>query len=147
MTPLQQRKFNTTLGGVFIAAGLLAWMLAIYFAVKPNEPAPAPVVGLVSIDTQSCRTAWSQLGYLATATNTDVSAYEALSADPKEQLERATTAILLCKLPLRNFCMGQGCERPGVSFTVRKAIELNLAIPAEREPIATPTPGAQAQKK
>lgn len=130
MTPDQQRKFNTTFGGVFVAAGVLAWMLAIYFAVKPNDPAPAPVVGLTTIDLQSCRTAWAQLGYLASATETDVNAYEALSDNPKEQLERATTAVLLCKLPLRSFCMGQGCERPGVSFAVRKQVELRVEAPA-----------------
>ena len=154
MTPQQQRRFNTTFGGVFVAAGLLAWMLAIYFAIKPNEKAPAPVIAAPTVDLQSCRAAWSQLGYLATATATDVTAYEALSADPKEQLDRATTAILLCKVPLRSFCMGQGCERPGLTFTVRKPLEakheqpVDSAAPASPA-TASPTPArpAPAAKK
>jgi hypothetical protein len=147
MTPDQQRKFNTTFGGVFIGAGILAWMLAVYFAVKPNDPAPAPVVGLTTIDVKSCRTAWAQLGYLTTATNTDVSAYEALSDNPKEQLERASTAILACKLPLRSFCMGQGCERPGLSFMVRKPLDLKIDAPTAAEaPVGAASVSAAPKK-
>lgn len=123
MTPAQRRQFNTIFGGLFIGLGIIAWILTFYFAMTPNEPAPAPVLGAPSVDLQSCRTALAQLGYTATLKDHDVTAFEPLSANPKDQLERASTAALVCKLPLKAFCMGDGCEQPGLTLVVRKPVD------------------------
>lgn len=151
MTPDQQRKFNTAFGGIFIAGGFICLAMALWFAIKPNDPAPHPVLGGTTIDLQSCRKAVQDLGFVAQLKGQDVTAHQALSDDPQAQLERASTAILVCKLPLHSFCMGQGCEQPGLSFTVRKPVELKIDAPppeAEEAAPAAPakTPARPAKK-
>lgn len=119
MSPEQKRKFNTVFGGVFMATGIFAWALTAYFAVTPNAPKPAPVVSGTTIDLSSCQNSLRALGYEATLKNKDVTAYEQLSpTDPKQQLDRATIAATVCRLPLKSFCMGEGCERNGVTIVV-----------------------------
>ena len=134
MSPEQKRKFNTLFGGVFIATGVLAWGLTTYFALTPNPPKPAPVIGTATIDLPSCRTVLASLGYDAAVTDGTVVAHEALSANPKEQLQKATLASTVCKLPMKSFCMGEGCPRPGLTIVV---------APTEA-PKKTPAPAASA---
>lgn len=130
MNPEQQRKYNTIFGGLFLGLGIITWLLAVFFAVVPNAEAPTPVTGNTSIDLQSCRTALGQLGYSANvaANKSDVTAYEPFGSDPKAQLEKATVGVLVCKLSLQSFCMGEGCERPGISFTLRKPVEAKRTV-------------------
>ncbi len=130
MTPEQKRKFNTVFGGVFLGTGIVAWMLTMYFAVSPNEPAPAPVIGAPSVNMTSCRDALAQLGYNATLKDQDVTAFEALSTDPKDQLDRATVAALVCKVPMKSFCMGDGCDQPGITLVLRKPVDRTDAAAA-----------------
>lgn len=144
MTPDQQRKFNTTLGGVFIAGGFICLAMALWFAIKPNEPAPHPVLGGTSIDLQSCRKAIGDLGYVVTLKGQDITAHEPLSEDPQAQLERASTGVLLCKLALQSFCMGQGCQPAGVSFTIRKPVEAKYEAAVET-PAKAGTPANKAK--
>lgn len=120
MTPEQQRKYNTIFGSVFLGVGVVAWLLTAYFAVTPNTPRPFPVLNAPSIDLPSCRNALSTLGYQVSVTGNDVTAFEALTDNPKQQLERATLAASICKIPLKSFCMGEGCEQPGVTIVVSR---------------------------
>lgn len=137
MNPEKQRSYNTVFGGIFLSVGILAWLGAIFFAVFPNEPAPAPVKAQAPIDMDSCRAALSTLGYSASIENkVQIKAYEALSNDPKEQLEKASLAAVICKVPMREFCMGSGCPRPGVTLT--------LTAPLDNLPQAKGTTGANA---
>lgn len=138
MSPEQKRKFNTVFGSVFMATGVFAWALTAYFAVTPNPKRPAPVVRSLSIDLPSCQKTLISLGYEATIKNKDVTAHEMLSAtDPKGQLDRATIASTVCRLPMKSFCMGEGCERPGVTLVV-------TADEAPGHPAATPAKAAAA---
>ncbi len=146
MTPEQSRKFNTAFGGLFIGAGVLAWMLAIYFAVAPNEPAPAPVMVSSSIDLGSCRNTLAELGYTATMQDGSVTAYEPLTTDPQAQLNRATVAALVCKIPMKSFCMGEGCEQPGLTLVLRKPMDRASAEKALADAKPAPTK-AEADKK
>jgi len=118
VSPEQKRKFNTVFGGMFIATGIFAWALAAYFAVTPNPPKPAPVVNGTSIDVPSCRNTLRALGYEVTVKGKDITAYESAITEPKLQLDRATVAATVCRLPLKSFCMGEGCERPGITIVV-----------------------------
>lgn len=120
MTPEQKRKFNTVFGGIFFAVGSIAWALTAYFAVTPNPPRPHPVLNSASVDLASCRTALGSLGYQASVKDNDVTGYEPLSGNPKLQLERATLAASVCKMSLKSFCMGEGCEQPGVTVVVTR---------------------------
>ncbi len=142
MTPVQRRQFNTAFGGVFIGLGIIAWILTFYFAMTPNEPAPAPVIA-TSVDLQSCRTALAQLGYTATLNDHDVTAFEPLTANPKDQLERASTAALVCKLPVKSFCMGEGCEQPGLTLVVRKPVDRSSVASKTPEPAVPAKPASK----
>lgn len=146
MTPEQTRKFNTAFGGLFIGAGVLAWMLAVYFSVAPNEPAPAPVVVNSSIDLGSCRNTLAELGYTANVQDGSVTAYEPLTADPQAQLNRATVAALVCRIPMKSFCMGEGCEQPGLTLVLRKPMDRSTAEKALEAAKPAPAKDAAAKK-
>lgn len=148
MTPEQKRKFNTVFGGIFLGTGIVAWMLTVYFAVSPNAPAPAPVLSAPSVSLTSCRDALSQLGYQVTLKEPDVTAFEPLSADPKEQLDRASVAALVCKIPMKSFCMGEGCEQPGLTLVLRKPVDRSDAASAvkAKEAAAAAKPSAKTEK-
>lgn len=118
MSPEQKRKFNSVFGGVFMASGLVAWGLTAWFAITPNPPKPAPVINAATIDMASCSQSLIRLGYQTTVKDKEVTAFEQLMADPKDQLQRATVASTLCRLPLKSFCMGEGCDKPGVTIVV-----------------------------
>jgi hypothetical protein len=143
MNPEAQRKFNLIFGGMFLALGIVTWLMAVFFAVVPNQPAPAPLMGTPSIDIPSCRAAMQQLGYtgVSSANENEVSAHEDLTVDVKGQLEKASIGALVCKLKLQSFCMGPGCERPGLSFTLRRPVEAKRTVePAIALVAATTTP-------
>jgi hypothetical protein len=145
MSPEQKRKFNTVFGSVFITTGIFAWALTAYFAVTPNPKRPAPVVHGLAIDLPSCQKTLTSLGYEATIKNKEVTAHEMLSAtDPKQQLDRATIAATVCRLPMKSFCMGEGCERPGVTLVVT-ADETAVRPSAAPSKPATAASGAAAK--
>lgn len=118
MSPEINRKFNIGAGSFFLVMGLAGWALAGYYAATPNEAKPHPVTAENKIDLGSCRALLGTLGYSAsiTAKKDAVRAYEGFKESAKDQLERATLAMGLCKLPLKSFCMGEGCDTPGISF-------------------------------
>ncbi len=144
MSPEQRRKFNTAAGGLFIGAGVIAWALAAYFAVTPNPPKPVPVAGGAVVDIGSCRSALSVLGYQANLKGEEVEAFEPLGTDPKTQLDRASVATTMCKLQLKTFCMGEGCEKPGLSFTLARPV--NAAPKAAAGKAAQPAGKGQPAK-
>ena len=137
MSPEQKRKFNTVFGGVFMVTGIFAWALTAYFAVTPNPPKPAPVVSGVTIDLASCQSSLRTLGYTVTMKDKDITAHEELSIpDPKAQLDRATVAATVCRLPMKSFCMGTGCEKPGVTIVVSADEHVGQAAAAPTKPAA-----------
>lgn len=147
MTPEQKRKFNTVFGSVFLVGGFAAWALTAYFAVTPNPPRPFPVLNSASVDLASCRSALGALGYQATMKDRDVIAFEPLSDNPKQQLERASLAASVCKLPLKSFCMGEGCEQPGVTVVVTRLSDPSTrAIVKDSKPQAAPADKGSTKK-
>jgi len=145
MSPIQQQRFNTILGGTFLATGLVAWAMAFFFAVIPNEEAPAPVIAAPVIDLNSCQAALRDLGYSVTVENNSLlSAFEPLTSEPLKQLEKASLAATVCKLPMRTFCMGEGCEAPGLTLTLLRPVDGRSAPPQTQPRPATPAaaPGA-----
>jgi hypothetical protein len=123
MNPDQRRQFNTSFGGVLLALGIIAWLLTIYFAAFPRAEVPA-LRNATSVDLSSCRSALGDLGYTATERPNEVSAFEPLSDDPQGQLEKASIAANLCHLKMHTFCIGEGCEKPGITLVLRKPVEL-----------------------
>lgn len=147
MNPDQRRQFNTSFGGVLLALGIIAWLLTIYFAAFPREPAP-PLRNAVSVDMSSCRSALGDLGYTATERPNEVSAFEALTDNPQGQLEKASIAANLCQLKMHNFCIGEGCEKPGLTLVFRKPVELGLAPVPDAAPAKAPvTPKSKTPAK
>lgn len=143
MSPEQKRKFNTAMGSLFLVAGLVGWGLTVYFAVTPNPPKPAPTFVHAVVDLPSCAQTLQRLGYSETRIdNKDVVAFEAMSSDPKEQLDRATLAANVCKLEMKSFCMGEGCARPGLTLTLQMPQAMRTAqdtLPKSR-PVASAMP-------
>lgn len=133
MTPEATRKFNTTVGSLFIVVGLLGWSVALYKTIVPApavayEPPPPALV-----DARSCASTLSEIGFRAVVTNGEVSAFLLESAEvlegnssksPRDLLESATLAVSACKMAVKNFCMGSsdGCPgEPGLSMTLYNA--------------------------
>lgn len=131
MTPEQKRKFNTSFGTVFMTFGVLAWGLAAYYAFTPNPPKPAPAIMAPSVDLNSCRNALSSLGFMVSVSGDDITAFQAIGENPREQLERTSVAALICKLPVKEFCMGEGCEKPGISITLDGRKDSGTPAPAK----------------
>lgn len=129
MTPYQKRQFNTGFGGIFLSLGLLAWMLTVYFAISPSEPIPAPVPEKAGVSLDSCKKVLGDLGFQTELKDNSVTARTSLIVAPKEQLARASVGILGCKLPMTYFCMGDGCETPGISFVITKPKETASGTP------------------
>lgn len=141
MSPEQKRKFNTTFGAIFMTTGLAAWGLTAWFAITPNPPKPAPVINAAVIDLASCSQALRHMDYEVSVKDKDVIAFQSLKTAPKEQLQEATVAATMCRLPLKSFCMGEGCERPGMTIVVSAGDD------AKRTPSATPPAPAATEKK
>lgn len=121
MTPEQRKNFNTVFGTLLLVTGLVAWGLTAYFAVTPKEAQPVAVSpAQAPVDLGSCRNALAELGYSASVQQGKIQASTPLTDNPRDQLEKASTAVLLCKLALETFCIGEGCEIPGVSFTLKQ---------------------------
>jgi hypothetical protein len=117
MSPEQKRKFNSAFGTFFLVSGIAAWGLATYFAVTPNPPKPAPVFGGTTVDLRSCASTLRTLGYLdVDVQKNEVTAHEALSQNPHEQLDRATLAASVCHLEMKYFCIGEACPKPGLTI-------------------------------
>lgn len=123
MSPEQNRKFNLVAGSVFLLMGIATWGLTAYYAYTPSPPRPAPLVMASVTDLTSCRNALSNQGYQATfdQEKLTVSAFESFSEDTKGQLDKVTMNIGLCKMDLHEFCMGESCSAPGVSFTLKRS--------------------------
>jgi len=118
MNPESQKKFNTVLGSGLLAAGILSWAMAFVFAVTKAEPVPAPVINNY-VSFNDCRNNLMQLGYTVQSENQQLTAYEGFREDASRQLDKATIAILGCGYDLTSFCMGEGCQRPGISFSIK----------------------------
>lgn len=160
MSPEQKRKFNLAAGSAFLLMGIVTWGLTAYYAVTPNPTRPTPVVLASVVDLSSCRTALANLGYQATFDQDKgtVAAFESFAEDTKAQLDKVTLSIGLCKMDLKEFCMGEACEAPGVQFTLKRtaaaeaarkaAVDANAAKPpAPKAPAAaTKAPTKQAPK-
>lgn len=139
MTPVQQQRFNTIVGGIFIGTGVLAWLLAVAFAVLPNKEAPAPVTMAPYVDMASCAQALRVQGFVVEQAAAQVEAYMPLAYDNLYgQLEKASVAWNLCKVPVQSFCMGDGCEKPGMTLTLRGQVGA---------PRVAEAPAASANKK
>ena len=147
MSPENRRKFNTFFGSLFLSTGLVAWAVSAYYAVTPNPPKPVPIASSALIDLQSCRSALASMGFQATMkSKNEVSAFEPLGADPQGQLQKASVAATLCNLPMKSFCMGEGCEQPGLTLV----IEQPVSLPSKPEPASTakkPAAKPEAKKK
>lgn len=133
MTPESTRKFNTTIGSLFIAVGLLGWSVALYKTIVPAPPvsyeAPPPAL----VDARSCASTLTEIGFRAVVANGEVSAFLLESAEvlegnstktPRDLLESATLAVSACKMSVKSFCMGgaEGCPgEPGLSMTLHNA--------------------------
>lgn len=126
MNPESQKKFNTVMGSGLLAAGILSWVAAFVFAVTKAEPVPAPVINNY-VAFNDCRNNLMQLGYSVQANNKELTAYETFNENVAAQLDKATIAILGCGYDLVRFCMGEGCEKPGISFTIRQPANLKEA--------------------
>lgn len=148
MTPEKKRKFNTIAGSAFLTIGLLAWGLTVYFAVTPNPPKPTPVQPTAVVDLASCRSVLTSMGFSASVVGREVSVFEELTSNPKVQLDRVTMAEAVCKLSLKSFCMGEGCDRVGVNFVLApaEATKPAAAAPANTGK-ASPAPKAGAASK
>lgn len=120
MSPEHNRKFNLAAGSFFLVMGLAGWGMAVYYGITPNAPKPHPVTVEAKVDLNACRAVLSGLGYQASIPvgKERVRAYEAFSenVDAKAMLDKATMAIGVCKMKLDTFCVGEGCESPGVTF-------------------------------
>lgn len=153
MTPVQQQRFNTVVGGILIGSGILAWLIALFFSVMPNDEAPAPVSMQPYVNMASCQAALQQLGYSVTAKASDLEVFEPIGeASPHEvraKFEKASLAWTLCQVPVQAFCAGEGCELPGISMTLRGPIgkPRSAGNAAPSKPAAAKTPPAEAQKK
>lgn len=111
------KNMNILGGTVFGALGVAAWLAAGYVSVTPAEPIPAPVIQKAEVDKESCRQSLSSLGYYATVANGRIFANEPNLDDPQGQLSKASLGIAVCKgIPLAKFCMGDACEKYGVTF-------------------------------
>ena len=139
MSPEQKRTVNTVSGGVFLAVAAVEWALAAYFAVTPAPPRPAPVNPVQTVDINSCRTTLGAMGYRVETVADTLQLFEPLSESPKAQLDKATLAASLCKTKVNAFCMGEGCEQPGLSFAL-----MPQKLPAEKPKAA---PGAGSASK
>jgi hypothetical protein len=121
MTPLQQQRFNTAMGGTFLGTGVVAWAVALFFAVVPNAEAPAPVNAAPVVELNSCRATLTQLGFNASIRGgADIVISQPMGPNLQVQLEKASLAASVCKLPLQSFCMGTGCATPGMELVLRQ---------------------------
>lgn len=135
MSPEQRKKFNTVFGSVFLTLGLFGYGMSAYYAVTPNKPLASTVAPSREIvDSSSCVRAMLQLGFQAYVTGPDVEVYAPLPGpndDVKELLEKASLGIAMCKLKMKEFCMGTTCkEGPGLRF--------KLSSPQQQAAVVTP---------
>lgn len=129
MNAYKKSADNKFYGSILLTLGLIAWVGAVYFSVVPKKELPPPIQAS-QVDLASCKSALSELGFSVIERGDDLSISEALSAFPKEQLEKASLAASICKTEMRSFCMGEGCERQGLVMTIKK--------PEAPKPIETP---------
>jgi hypothetical protein len=139
MTPSQKRQFNTIFGGVFLTGGILAWMIAFYFAIFPSEPVKEVKPEVPKVDMESCKRALRTIGYndIVISNGSDITVFEPKSDSLKDQLVRASLASTLCHIPMHSFCMGVGCSRPGLTLVLRQTASAGSTAPnAQAKPVA-----------
>lgn len=115
-----RKRFNTWTGGLFITLGFISFGLAGWIAAHPQPPKPHPVSGVPQTDRDSCRAALSRLSFVAQVKSNDivVQSYQ-WDEDPEGTLLKASLGMAVCKtMVLKNFCMGEGCNPAGISFTL-----------------------------
>jgi hypothetical protein len=140
MTPEQKRTFNTTVGGLFLGLGVLAWGFATYYTFTPHAPKPAPTLAS-KVDFETCRQAVGAMGF--SATEKEGGRIElrqtVIEEDAQRQLMTASLASSVCKMNLETFCMGEGCAEKGVSMTLTPSIQEVKKVPPPKAS-ATRTP-------
>lgn len=138
MSPSAKKQFNTAIGAMFLGLGIIAWGVAVVFALKPSDQRRLPPVVLApTVDLNTCRSSLNSLyGFVTrTSANGDLVVTTQDIADPQKALNDATAAIGLCKRELVEFCMGTGCAEPGMTMTLalseeQKKVPKELAKPA-----------------
>ena len=120
MSPHAKKQFNTSVGGLFMGLGALAWLIAVVFALKPSDQKRLPPVSLApSVDLTTCRTAVNQLyGFTSRMEKGSLVLTTQDIGNPQKVLNDATAAIALCKMELAEFCMGTGCPEQGMTMTL-----------------------------
>lgn len=122
MTPVQQQNFNTLCGTILLVLGIIAWGSAAYFGVVPRVKVP-PIHAQSYTDLPSCQMALMELGYSVVEHSGEIMVHEELGESPQEQLEKASVAVSLCRLELQSFCMGDACEKPGLTMVLQRKAE------------------------
>lgn len=146
MNPVQQQRFNTIVGGLLIGTGVIAWLIALFFAVLPNDEAPAPVTMEPFVDMASCEVSLRNLGYQVERRGPEVEAHEPFGVDVSAQLTKASVAWSFCQVPVQSACIGEGCERPGVTLIVRGTLGEPRSANSPRKATPPKTPAAKASK-
>lgn len=142
-----RRKLNTVAGFLFGGAGVLCIGIAAWMAIHPQEPEPHPVNLAPVIDKESCRQAFSQLGFFATTNGFDITAFEGGLEDPQLKLARASMAISACTgngIALKSFCMGQACDREGITIVMGPPA---ASVPAKGAAVTKPQAAGAAARK
>jgi hypothetical protein len=148
MTPAAQRKFNIAAGTVSLLFGMAAWGAAIHVALTPAAPRPAPVSLAPIVDLASCAQAFSSMGMPAEVkAGNRVEVYlrsDLAGVDVNKLLQDASLGIAACRLELQRFCMGRGCELPGLSMQLVDSSRDRSAAPPTAAPAPRPAPGPTA---
>lgn len=110
---------NSTIGALGAIAGMICIGAAVAVAFTPQDPLPAPIIQKIKINPEDCKNALTELGYEVESSKPDVfEVTENSTFDAYTKLQRASLAAKLCNKKFTEFCMGDDCSVPGVSFTL-----------------------------
>lgn len=115
MTPETKRKFNLSIGSLFLVSGLISAIFAYYVSATPAEPIPSPTSTVAKPDMGSCRSALIQMGFNANIAGGVLTVASQDLSDAEGILVKATAGVNMCGLEMKEFCMGEGCEK-GLMF-------------------------------
>lgn len=135
MTPETKRKFNLSIGSLFLVSGIISAIFAYYVSATPAEPIPAPTSTVAKADLGSCRSALIQMGFNANIAGGVLTVNAQDLNDAEGMLVKATAAVNMCGLEMKEFCMGEGCEKGMLFF--------DLVEPKGSEPKANAKTGAK----
>lgn len=145
MTPEQKRSFNTGVGAMFIALGLVTWGLAAYYAVTPAPAQPAPTVAS-KVNLATCRAALGRLGFTTSdSAGRIVAKLPTLPVSYTETvavLHKSSVASTACGMEMMRFCMGEGCKSKAVELELSDTLAERVA---QRQAAASDAPASGAQ--